>query len=399
MHFSSATPTGGILARTARHAKTVPAISAASPPVPLKLPLGPRTHAGPVREPLPFSTSHPANDPRKPESSVKWTAGLASNPFPSSAKLESGLPASTGASPGDDPTCATGSTKCIHRPLNIATAPDRYRPPTSLAAWTLSSTCSGHQELQGPRDGCTDPQGPPRPLPKSSAFKLGQLSKPTSGLPPQDRASLPPSYGGDGSELNRAGAVVRQTRSSRCARQPNNHAKNPPRTLASAGDPRFYQALPPWSSSPGAPGQGEPATRPLPPQCPPRARRDQSREQRRSALGTPPPPRGLAGGGGEPGGGERQREEGDGGARSRSATQITAQPAGRSAGSCGCSELPPPPLLLAASRLPAPHHRRRRRTAKPLSRVSPSRFSRAVSSSQTASEKGEGERSLGVQDD
>lgn len=111
--------------------------------------------------------------------------------------------------------------------------------------------------------------------------------------------------------------------------------------------------------------------------------------------------RGVAGGGGEPGGGERQREEGHGGARSQSAAQITAQPAGRSAGSRVCSELqpPPPPLLLAAWLLPAPHHSRRRRSAKPLSLISPSRFSLAVSSSQTASAEGEGERSPGARDD
>lgn len=44
MHFSSATPTGGILARSARRAKTVPATSAAYPPAPQTSTTAPHPH-------------------------------------------------------------------------------------------------------------------------------------------------------------------------------------------------------------------------------------------------------------------------------------------------------------------------------------------------------------------
>lgn len=88
--------------------------------------------------------------------------------------------------------------------------------------------------------------------------------------------------------------------------------------------------------------------------------------------------RGFASGGGEPRGGEQQREERDGGARSQSAAEFTAQPAGRSAGSPVCSELQPPPLMLAAWLLRAPHHSRRRRTAKPLSHLPLALLSRSL---------------------
>lgn len=158
-----------------------------------------------------------------------------------------------------------------------------------------------------------------------------------------------------------------EARSGRCTRQPDHHAKNPThpclhrRSTAPAGV--FPVVFLSGSSSPGR--AGHPATAAAVP-----AARSPGLDPRAEALGArtqPPPLRGLAGGGGEPGGGERQQEAGDGGARSQSAAQITAQPAGLSAGSRVCSELPPPPLLLAASLLPAPHSSRRRRTAKPLS--------------------------------
>lgn len=84
-----------------------------------------------------------------------------------------------------------------------------------------------------------------------------------------------------------------------------------PRTLACADVPRLHQALPPCSSAPSAPAQSEPPTRPPPPppQCPPRALRDWSRGQRRSAFG------GLAGGGGD-------REEGSGSGRRGTGREI-----------------------------------------------------------------------------
>lgn len=47
MHFSSATPTGGILARKARGARTVPAVSAASRALSLRSRTQPRTHSRP----------------------------------------------------------------------------------------------------------------------------------------------------------------------------------------------------------------------------------------------------------------------------------------------------------------------------------------------------------------
>lgn len=59
MHFSSATPTGGILARTARGAETIRATSASSPPAP-------DAHHGPAPTLVPASRSsqnHPERDP------------------------------------------------------------------------------------------------------------------------------------------------------------------------------------------------------------------------------------------------------------------------------------------------------------------------------------------------
>lgn len=162
-----------------------------------------------------------------------------------------------------------------------------------------------------------------------------------------------------------------------------------PHTLAFAGDPRLHQALPSWSSSPSAPAQDEPATRPPPPQCPPRALPDWSRGQKRSAFG-----------GSQAEEGSREEENGRGrrgtgreipNPQPRSQRSLPgAAPALVSAPCCrrrrycsppGCSQLP---ITADADAQPSP------------SLVAPSRFSLAVSSSQTASEKGEGERSLGV---
>lgn len=124
------------------------------------------------------------------------------------------------------------------------------------------------------------------------------------------------------------------------------------------------------------------------------AARSPGLEPRAEALAV----RRLAGGGGERGGGERQREEGDGARdpnpQPRSQRSLPgAGPALVSARCCRRRRYCSPPGCSQQ-----PHHSRRRRTAKPLSRRPP-RFSLAVSSSQTASEKGEGERSLGVRAD
>lgn len=226
--------------------------------------------------------------------------------------------------------------------------------------------------------------GPPSPI---FIPKLSQLFMPTSRLPPQGRASFPswrrrwleavskqelykvksfPHALGrlspPGAHLAAhlhpaAGAVLRTAFSCPCTRQPKKKITlkipHAPLTQPEIHDStrRFPRGLP---------------LRVLPPRaswplgrCRRRARcalAGTGAASRAEALGTPPQPRGLAGGGGKPGGGERQQEEGHGGARSQSAAQIIAQPAGRSADSPVGSELPLPPLLLAASLLPAPHH-------------------------------------------
>lgn len=201
-----------------------------------------------------------------------------------------------------------------------------------------------------------------------------------------------------------AGAVLRTARSSSCTRQPKkkkkkNHAKNPLRTLDSAGDPRLHEALPPGvflcgCSCPARADHPAAAAADLAARSP---GLEQRAEQRRSG-------RRRCHGGSQAEEGSREEENGSG-RRGTGARDPNLQPRlqrslpGEAPTLQSAPSLPLPPLLLTASLLPAPHRSRRRRTAKPLSLVSLSRFSLAVSSSQTAREKGEGEKNLGVRDD
>lgn len=275
-------------------------------------------------------------------------------------------------------------------------------------------------------------RNPLAPLAQILHPKLGQLSMTTSRLRPQDRTSFP---------------SLRRRRLRATPRQELYKVKSFPHALCRLSSPPEPASQPictgrrelwsGWRAPAGATGSQKNHVKnphaPLPPRAIHRSTRrflgglplpelqpraswppSRCRCRARSALvGTRPASRGAwrlghrrrhAGSQAEEGNreernGSGRRGTGGGGARSKSAAQITAQPAGRSADSpVGSELLPLPSLLLAASLLPAPHHSRRRRTAKPLSLVSPSRFSLTVSSSQTAGEKGEGERRL-VRDD
>lgn len=159
--------------------------------------------------------------------------------------------------------------------MNIPTVPHGHRLPSRLAAWTLSSTCTGGRGWEEGGDKCTDPKphAPPSPI---FTPNLANSSCQPPRLPPQDRISFPSwrqrwleavsrqelykvkSFPHALCRLSAsrahliahlqpaAGAVLRTVRSSPCTRKPKkkNHAKNPLRTLDSAGDPRLHQALP-----------------------------------------------------------------------------------------------------------------------------------------------------------
>ncbi|XP_053058513.1 proline-rich protein 36-like [Acinonyx jubatus] len=190
-------------------------------------------------------------------------------------------------------------------------------------------------------------------------------------------------------------SLLPEARFSRCTRQPNNHTKIPThpclrrRSTAPLGAAsvvfRSERSSPERAGHPAAAAAAVPAARAL--GLEPRAEALGVRGARRRRRGAGRR-RAAAGGGGR-------------GASSQSEAQITAQPAGSSAGSPVCSVPPPPPRRRycsppRCSQLPITADA----DAQPSpSLVAPSRFSLAVSSSQTASEKGEGERSLGVRAD
>lgn len=330
---------------------------------------------------------------------MELTCRSSRNPFHSLAKVESGPPAPPCISASNDPTCASRSPKCIHRHLNIAAAPVRHQLSNRLAAWILLSTCNRRPGLGGPRDRCTDPQAPSRPssnaqpqtwptlhanLPAtaarpslSSLLAAAARSCAEAGTLqgekfPHALRRLSPARAHLAAHLHpAAGAVLLEARFGWCTGQPNNYAKIPThpcfRRRSTAPPGAASVVFLSESSSPGLAGRPAAAAAV-------HAARSPGLEPRAEALGV----RRLAGGGGEAG--RRRTAAGGGGrgARSQSAAQITAQPAGSSAGSRVCSVLPPPPLLLAAWLLPAPHHSRRRRTAKPLSRRPLSLFSRCL---------------------
>lgn len=275
----------------------------------------------------------------------------------------------------------------------------------------------------GPRERCTDPPAPSRPSPNpppqswptlhanlpapaagpslSSLLAAAARSRAEAGTLqgekfPHALRRLSPPGAHVAPHLHPAAAAALLRRASAGAPGSQIITLKSPRTLAFAGDPRLHRALPPWSSSPSAPAQDEPAARP--PGHPAAAAavpaaRSPGLEPRAEALGV----RRLAGEGGEPGGGERQREEADG------ARDPKPQPRAQ-------RSLPGAAPALVPARC---RRRRRRRYCSPPrcsqlpitadadarpspSPAAPSRSPLAVSSSQPASEKGEGERSLGV---
>ena len=120
---------------------------------------------------------------------MEWPGSMACNPSLSLAKVESGLPAPPGALPSEDPTRAFGTLKYIHWHLNIPAAPykEGYQTGSQPGPSHPPAARGQGSEGQGWVHRSASPFAPPLQIFRP---KLGQLSMPTSRLPPGDRASF-----------------------------------------------------------------------------------------------------------------------------------------------------------------------------------------------------------------